>query len=223
MFFNRVIISAAIVLVIIMVSFAPSAQAWCKVSASSFSSPGKYTTSSRQQNSSGNGERGSRQSWPSSSVMEVNIPRVMSTPFEILKFLEDEFDHNFATATSTTSSYHQMPMDMIEKKSAYEIFVDLPGISKSDLKVSVKDNILTIAAERKIGSPSASTTEAEKQESKKCWKLERRSGIINRSLSLPEDVDINAISAALKDGVLLLTIQKLPETIPKEKVITLDG
>jgi HSP20 family protein len=226
MFFNM-IISVAIVFAI-MVSLAPTAQAWCRVSTSA---PGKCTTSSRQNS----GERGSRQSWPNGSVMEINIPRVMSTPFEILQFLEDEFDHNFGATTSTTSSYHQMPMDMIEKKTAYEIFIDLPGISKSDLKISVKDNVLTIAAERKVISAAPTETAADagastttqtetagQEETKKYWKTERRSGPINRSLSLPEDVDVNAISAALTDGVLHLTIQKLPEKIPKEKVISLD-
>jgi HSP20 family protein len=98
-------------------------------------------------------------------------------------------------------------VDIVEDKDKVLVKIDLPGIEKDDIKVSVEENILTIKGERK----------AEKEEQDKSYHhVERVYGSFCRSFSLPSKVDAQSIRADYKNGVLSIDLPKAEEVKPKE-------
>ena len=92
--------------------------------------------------------------------------------------------------------------DIRETEKEYILDLSLPGVRKEDVKVDVKDNVLSITGEKK----------SEKEEKGKTW-LRRESsyGSFQRSFALPEGLHTEDVKAAFKDGVLTLTMRKPAE------------
>lgn len=105
----------------------------------------------------------------------------------------------------------RMALDIIENEKEFVIKADLPGFDKKDIKVSIKNNQLTIEAEKQVEN---------KVESGTIHREERFSGKYMRTLSLPENCVSNNISAKLENGVLDLIIRK--KEIEPAKQITID-
>jgi HSP20 family protein len=88
--------------------------------------------------------------------------------------------------------------DVYESESAYTVAVDLPGIDRATLDISVDDNRLTIRGKR--AAPET-----------KRHRGECPGGKFLRTFSVPAAIDQNDISADYKDGVLKVHLPKLPE------------
>lgn len=100
------------------------------------------------------------------------------------------------------------PADVKEYPHSYVFIVDMPGLKSGDIKVQVEDdNVLVVSGERK---------REEEKEGAKYVRMERRVGKFMRKFNLPENANIDAISAVCQDGVLTVTIQKLPPPEPKK-------
>jgi HSP20 family protein len=84
---------------------------------------------------------------------------------------------------------------------------EVPGIDKKDIKVAVKDNMLTVSGERKV---------VHHEESDNFLRNEIVSGKFSRSFSLPEAVDPNKIQADYRNGMLEIKLTKTEEAKPKE-------
>ncbi len=97
--------------------------------------------------------------------------------------------------------------DISETEDGFEVRTELPGVSKDDVKISVKDNFLTIQGEKRWENGD---------ESKNYRRIERRFGNFERRFSLPPKVDVDSITADYTDGVLTLSIPKPDEVKPKE-------
>jgi HSP20 family protein len=97
-----------------------------------------------------------------------------------------------------------------EGEYAYHIEVDLPGIKKEDVDISVEGNVLTISGERRVKD------EVKEDE---YYKVESRYGKFSRSFTLPEKVDVEDIHAESGDGVLEIVVPKLKEVEVKPKKI----
>ncbi len=98
-------------------------------------------------------------------------------------------------------------VDVVESKDNIEVQVDLPGMEKDDIKVSVEDSVLTIKGERK----------AMKEEKEKNYhQIERTYGTFTRSFSLPTSVEGEKIKANYKNGVLKIDLPKAEAVKPKE-------
>jgi len=94
-----------------------------------------------------------------------------------------------------------MPLaDIVERDKEYLIKLDLPEVPKEDVKVLFDDGVLTIRGERK-------TVKEDKGE--KVHRTERYYGMFERSFVLPEDVDVTAIRAESKDGVLTIHMPRV--------------
>ena len=89
-------------------------------------------------------------------------------------------------------------MDVAESDDAYQLAVELPGVSKEAIQVSVYDNAVTVSAE--LSAPE--------QEGAQWLLRERGYGKFSRTVSLPEAVDDEASQARYSDGVLTLTLKK---------------
>ncbi|RME01691.1 MAG: Hsp20/alpha crystallin family protein [Calditrichaeota bacterium] len=90
-------------------------------------------------------------------------------------------------------------LDVEEKDDAFIVRVDLPGMNKKDIHLSIDNNVLTISGKRELESH-------EKEARYFC--SERFSGSFQRSITLPSQVDENNIKAEYKHGVLTVTVPK---------------
>ena len=97
-------------------------------------------------------------------------------------------------------------MDLVEADDHFVLKADLPGLSEEDVSLEVRDNALTISGERK----------AEHESRERGWyRVERSFGRFSRSLTLPEGVDAEGISASFHNGVLSVRIPKPEERKPR--------
>jgi HSP20 family protein len=97
-------------------------------------------------------------------------------------------------------------IDLVEAEDHLVLKADLPGLGEEDVSIEVQDGTLTIAGERK----------AEHEERERGWyRVERSFGSFSRSLTLPDGVDADAISAAFDRGVLEVRIPKPEQRKPR--------
>ncbi|KAL0323729.1 UNVERIFIED_CONTAM: class II heat shock protein [Sesamum calycinum] len=99
------------------------------------------------------------------------------------------------------------PADVKEYPNSYVFVIDMPGLKSGDIKVQVEDNVLLISGERK---------REEETEGVKYVRMERRIGKFMRKFSLPENANTDKITAVCQDGVLTVTVEKLPPPEPKK-------
>src|SRR3954453_18631750 len=101
-------------------------------------------------------------------------------------------------------------MDLTEADDHFVLKADLPGLAEDDVAIEIQDNTLTISGERK----------EEHEEHQRGWyRVERSFGRFSRSLSLPEGVDADAVSAEFDKGVLEVRIPKPEERKPRRVAI----
>lgn len=130
-------------------------------------------------------------------------------PMSNMLSLFDDFFNRVFEEDSSEDNFRAMAMDITEHEDNFQILANLPGLKKDNVKISVHDNQLMIEA-----------VCDEKKEEKKgtVYRCERYSGSYRRNLMLPENADINKISAKMDDGVLDLTIPK-KEPSPKKDIV----
>ena len=97
-------------------------------------------------------------------------------------------------------------LDLYQNNDNVIARVELPGMRKEDIEISLHDGMLTINGERK-----SETSEGEKAE-----RTERYVGKFRRSVSLPTQVDTNKVTANYRDGILTVTLPKAEEAKPKQ-------
>lgn len=93
-------------------------------------------------------------------------------------------------------------LDIEETDNEFIVRMDLPGMNKKDIHVSVDNNVLTIRGERR---------REREDKDRNYYCAERFYGQFQRSFTLPTDIDENKIHAEYKDGVLTITLPKTEE------------
>lgn len=91
-----------------------------------------------------------------------------------------------------------------EDDTAYHVELDVPGVSREGIELTFEKGVLQIDIQRKRS-----------EEERKGLSDERYYGKASRRLTLPETIDPESIAAELKDGVLHVTVNKVPEVQPK--------
>ena len=114
----------------------------------------------------------------------------------------DPFREFFSTVSRSAAT------DIKETDDAFQIETELPGFDKSEISVSVKEGVLTVRAEH----------QGEKSSDEGYVRRERAWETVERSFEVT-GVDTAAISAAYVNGVLTVTLPKLPEVIPEQHTI----
>ncbi|GJQ19696.1 MAG: molecular chaperone [Bacteroidia bacterium] len=99
------------------------------------------------------------------------------------------------------------PVDIHEKEDEYVVKVELPGVKKDDVKITLESNILTIRGEKK---------QETEEKSENFHRMERTYGSFQRSFTLPTSVKSDKIDAGYKDGILTITLPKAEEAKPKQ-------
>ena len=101
-------------------------------------------------------------------------------------------------------------MDVAERGNETVVVLELPGVKKEDLSITVKDGFLTISGERKP---------VETKEKSVLVRSEIPRGKFRRSIELPHPVELSGVTAELVNGILQVVLPKSPEARPHEIVI----
>lgn len=99
-------------------------------------------------------------------------------------------------------------LDLYQNNDNVVAVVELPGMRKDDIEISLHDGTLTIGGERKKAQSEGNGESA--------TRTERFSGKFRRSITLPTRVDANNVNATYKDGILTVTLPKAEEAKPKQ-------
>ena len=114
--------------------------------------------------------------------------------------------------TGTTSRPAVMPMDAWREGDVFRLEFDLPGIAPDTLDIDVERNVLTIRAERVAANGD--------------WQMlasERPRGAFSRQLVLGDNLDLDRIEAAYKDGVLRLVVPVAEKAKPRKIELKTEG
>lgn len=151
-------------------------------------------------------------------ALEIWHPRWGLRPWRPLReleatdrFFEDLFGRSLLPAGWRRTPYMEKEwapaLEMFEKPDKFVIKAEMPGIKEEDIEISVSDNTLTIKGEKK----------AEKEVREEDYYFSETSyGSFFRSVSLPSNVNAEAIAASIDDGVLEVDIPKVAEVKPKK-------
>ena len=115
------------------------------------------------------------------------------------------FDAFFGNGSGTRTRRWVPPMDLVETGDHLILKADLPGLSREDVEIEIKDGMLTVAGER----------QAENEENTEgFYRVERSFGRFSRSLTLPDGIDAEGVAAAFDNGVLEVRIPKPEQRKP---------
>jgi HSP20 family protein len=133
----------------------------------------------------------------------------MSDMLSLRDAMERLFQESFVRAGHAVASATGEPilLDLADLGDRYRIRASLAGVQPDDVHLSVQGETLTIRGERK----------AEETEPSARWLLrERRSGTVERTVTLPGPVDADAAHASYENGVLTLNLPKAAEAQPRK-------
>ncbi len=98
-------------------------------------------------------------------------------------------------------------VDIVEEKNRFVVSADVPGVRPEDIDVTMEAGVLTVSGVRHPGSHD---------EPVELRRTERASGRFSRRFTLPESTDADKITARCRDGILEVSIPKLPEVQPRQ-------
>jgi HSP20 family protein len=134
-------------------------------------------------------------------------------PFRELGTLQNEMNRLFNTVFDAPSPGNGgtlrrwMPaMDLVETEDHFVLRADLPGMTEDDVKIELEDGTLTVSGERKAEHES---------KNEGYYRVERAFGSFSRSLTLPQGVDPESVTASFDNGVLEVRIPKPEERKPR--------
>jgi len=135
------------------------------------------------------------------------------TPSEHLSQLREEIDRLFETPFADFSRMGEFfngwapALDLSEDKDNLVATVEIPGLSKENLDVSVHEGVLNVSGER---------VKANEREAGEAHRQERVYGRFHRSISLPKPVKVDSIKATYRDGILTVTMPKTEQAKPRQ-------
>ena len=142
-------------------------------------------------------------------------------PLRELNSLQSEMNRLFNTVFDTPSGTsgnvlrRWMPaMDLVESGDHFVLRADLPGMSEDDVNIEFEDGTLTVSGERKAEHES---------KNEGYYRVERAFGAFSRSLTLPQGIDPEAVTANFENGVLEIRVPKPEERKPRRIEIGSDA
>jgi HSP20 family protein len=133
-----------------------------------------------------------------------------STLRNLQREVDDIFDQFFSrgSADEGSSALWAPSTDLVETDDAYRMHLDVPGMSKEDIEINLRNRTLTVSGER---------TRTRFEEAEDHVRTERAFGRFHRSFTLPDAVDPNNIEAHYDNGVLQITVPKT-ETAARRQI-----
>jgi len=123
------------------------------------------------------------------------------------RLFEQTLDHSRGEREGMVAGTWAPAVDIYETPDSIVLQAELPGLSKDDIDIQVRDNVLTLKGERR--------SEKEVKEGN-YLRVERAYGGFQRAFTLPAAVQADKIRAVFKDGVLDVSIPKVEEAKPKQ-------
>ena len=118
------------------------------------------------------------------------------------------FDSFFQDADESAPMSTWYPsVDIKETPDMIDVYAELPGLTKNDIKISIRDNVLSLSGEKQ---------RKEAEDDANYHRMERIYGTFTRSFTLPAKVQVDKVNAAFNDGVLHLTLPKAEEEKPRQ-------
>ncbi len=130
----------------------------------------------------------------------------LDAPFALMDEVRREFDRLLADGPFPANVSAGSPRGVIdETETGYVLRMEVPGLTADGLEIRVEDGVLRLAGERKEEAPKGFEAR----------RTERVRFRFDRRLKLPEGVDVERIEAALKHGVLTVTVPKSDKAAPR--------
>jgi len=136
---------------------------------------------------------------------------MMSVRDEMSRVLNEVFGRGASDESAWVSGAWTPPVDIYETDEALVMKAELPGFSKDDISIELKENTLVIKGERKH--------EDEVKEGN-YHRMERSYGAFQRAFMLPMTVDQEKVKASYKDGILELRLPKVQAAQPKRIAVS---
>lgn len=117
------------------------------------------------------------------------------------RLFDDSFDRLFSPGSSAEGNGTRSPaLDVAETDRGYTVTLDLPGVAKEDVRVSIEG--------RQVSVQATTRRETERKEGERLVYRERSQASFSRSFTLPQEIDQSEAHAKLDNGVLSLHLPK---------------
>jgi HSP20 family protein len=126
---------------------------------------------------------------------------------EINRMFDTMFRGSLGEESPLVPSLWTPAADIAEKDNQYVVKMELPGVTKDDVKIAVQNNVLVIQGEKKQEKMSKGS---------EYQRVERSYGSFQRTFTLPTTVKTEGIEATFANGILTVTLPKAEEAIPKQ-------
>jgi HSP20 family protein len=118
--------------------------------------------------------------------------------------LDRSFDSDWLRGTTTGMGAFP-PINVFQQGEDFVALVELPGVSKNDIEIQVKDRSIRLSGRKDVSFPDTASVH----------RRERVSGVFDRTITLPVQVDVDRLKAEHKDGVLALSIPRAEGDKPR--------
>jgi len=131
--------------------------------------------------------------------------------FDDLRRMQQDFEDLFGsrpwpTGIRSVARGTFPPVNVGATPERVDVYLFAAGLDAQNLDISIQQNLLSVAGERKVDVP----------ESAEYYRQERYSGPFRRAISLPEDVDPDKVEASYVDGILRISVQRRETSRPRQ-------
>jgi HSP20 family protein len=160
--------------------------------------------------------------WTKTNQRDLAVRRDAGDPFELFRRDMDQLFNGFLSEWpgGRTSLMNRQfgsfvpEIDIKETDKEVRVTAELPGMEEKDIDVSLTEGVLTIKGEKR---------EEHEEEKGDTFRSERRYGMFERSIALPNGIDANGAKASFKKGVLKITLPKTAEAQSNRRRIAIEG
>ena len=153
------------------------------------------------------------------NLIRYQAPQLSSWPtLDRWSNLREELNSLFESPFLATSNRQDLfggwspALDLYQNNDNVVAVIEVPGMRKEDIEISLHDGMLTISGERTSGGSNGEKAE----------RTERFTGKFRRSITLPTRVDVAKVNATYKDGILTVTLPKAEDAKPKQIKVNVD-
>jgi HSP20 family protein len=132
---------------------------------------------------------------------------ILSMQREMNRMFDSLFHSGLPDETALPPTTWSPAVDIAEHDDGYVVKMEIPGVDKNDVKITMQDNTLTVRGEKKQERESRGSN---------YHRVERSFGAFQRSFTLSSSVKPEKIDASFKDGILNIELPKAEESKPKQ-------
>lgn len=124
----------------------------------------------------------------------------------VTRFKPVQFRNSAFVMPNATSVFTQPAVNVLHKENTLEIQLAAPGLTKEDFKIVLEKDLLKITVTKEQSKLSDDT---------KVWRNEFSFQSFEKSFRLPDTLNMETLAAVYENGILKISLQKLPEATPK--------